>query len=357
MNIQNPMEEIEAINRTHTKPAHLLLAGDSKASVDGLESLLLKAGASRSENLGKNCQEVLDEIPGFGRRSFCMLKPPEQKPAAPDGINSEEVHLLFLYKDPSKFIADRIAVEITIETALRDWLERTSEVLALTRRKGSSMTLLNADSALNAPVELIRELNLRLSLQLNSAGSHSRQSESEIDSISWLVARYAIQQNQAARLALSELEARSISPGTDASPVSQVIESYRNSARANKEELVHLEKEKELLALQVKQLREELKMTFDAKQDAESTNQQFAKDIDQLRNNLHSVESELNQTRREAESKVVHMAREIEQLKSDLRWTSIQLKDRESNLENISRTLSWRMTAPLRWTLDLFSKN
>jgi hypothetical protein len=320
MNIQNPMEEIEAINRTHTKPAHLLLAGDSKASVDGLESLLLKAGASRSENLGKNCQEVLDEIPGFGRKSFCMLKPPEQKPAAPDGINSEEVHLLFLYKDPSKFIADRIAVEITIETALR-------------------------------------ELNLRLSLQLNSAGSHSRQSESEIDSISWLVARYAIQQNQAARLALSELEARSISPGTDASPVSQVIESYRNSARANKEELVHLEKENELLALQVKQLREELKKTFDAKQDAESTNQQFAKDIDQLRNNLHSVESELNQTRREAESKVVHMAREIEQLKSDLRWTSIQLKDRESNLENISRTLSWRMTAPLRWTLDLFSKN
>ena len=130
--------------------------------------------------------------------------------------------------------------------------------------------------------------------------------------------------DQAARLALAELEARSVSLAADSPTVAEIIDSYLNRGSASKDDVLEQKKENKSLALQLNQSREELKSTFEAKQDADSKAQQ--------------------------------MAREIDRLKSDLRWTEIQLKDRESNLENISKTISWRITTPLRWTLDLFSR-
>lgn len=310
-----------------TGPLHLYVAGDA-AAFGGLVHAL--------ENQGLRLAGALEDVETRLREDALA-------------------RAVIVYPNPVMVLGAKLQAEEAMADSLQGWRESTERLLTLFRRDRRRITLLDGNAAQCAPGLLSQLLGARLSLSIAIAeDAGASQPDTEPAGLPHLVAAQVLRQDDAVATLIAELEASSLPLGpayrVDVDAI--VADGLAGEGRS---EIDALGEENELLLLQLHQVQEELEAHFlesrklidaethqaraDARQ-ARADVQQARAETKQARLARNSLQAEFNEARRDwkAERKV---------LTDKLKWSA-------NDLAAIRRSLSWRVTAPLRRVLGLF---
>ena len=321
----------------------------------------------------------------------------------------EDDRVVVVFANPVLDLVARLHAGEDLDHATAAWCSDTERMLAMVRKNRGRTILFDGHAAMCAP-ELLK---LRLAERLPWIGENAMDSiraELPQGGLKHLLASHALQRDDGASLLLSELEASSLALGPAFRIDLDAIPSDEGSS-ASAPELEKLGRENEYLLLQRQQLQEDFEAclrenqrlhdlgaatreieqarasieseftqareawqrerdAFGAKLEAE-VNRQAQRQRESLEKDHEAARKAWRQERKtlieqleaDAENKV-QLARnqaesefgdareawrqETEQLKNDLEWTA-------NDLDAMRRSLSWRLTAPLRQLLGLFT--
>ena len=242
---------------------------------------------------------------------------------------------LILFPNPVVAIAGQLDEGVALSTALTAWREETEVLLAMFRRDRARITLMDGHAALGAPDEFSRQLETRLSLPAQLPEQALLAGAQDPAGLLHALAAQALSQNDAAGALQAELEASSLVLGPAYRLDIQALIDER-AAPSSAPELSEIKEDNELLRLQLCQLQagyESLVLEYQRLDESGAGNQR-AKLVKQ------SVEADFSEAR--------EAWREERKLLTDkLKWTA-------DDLAAIRRSLSWRLTAPLRRILGIF---
>jgi hypothetical protein len=289
----------------------------------------------------------------FETVSFSVPTNQEGHSATYEQFVANETPLLLFYRDSMHVITDALAGGQDLDLATKAWIENAVPVLRFVRTNRKSAYLVNLEQVLNAPGHLIEELRQRFAFDLTNSDLASV-SESPIeDPILYILAERAVRQAPHTRPILEELEASSLLNSVSLeSPAQEAFAAYISLIQGVQDNSAELSGENKLLKLQLQQLVEELETTFLSNEECRSSITAQTCEIETLRKNLNRIRSESE----EFKSVVTAQKKKIETLRSDLKRIRNELDERVNDLNNISKTLSWRITAPLRWIFDRFKR-
>lgn len=280
--------------------------------------------------------------------------------------------LLLAYSAPIPTVAARIALNADMppELAVTDWMEQVQPLLAAFRRARRRMVLVEYAAAVARPGPLVDVLGERLGLSLSApAKSHAPdQSAEPADPVLRLIADRACQHDIRSRQFVAELEASAIPVNgagkSSAIDLSSTLHAYRKQSGQPAEELTALKEENEVLQGQLQQARNNLEQVFQQKRDLDQKikrlEDRLEKQQSESANNSELKEEnelllvQLHQVQEELESYFLDN-RELNQELNKLRGENkaLERKARRANnmLKDVHGSLSWKITAPLRWLL------
>lgn len=231
-------------------------------------------------------------------------------------------HLLLLHQRPERPVAGAIANGEAVDDALAEWRRTAEALLAVCRRDRRRVSLLNAHAAVAAPGECLARLGNRLKQRLPKASTSAVDTTPETPVMERAIAALAVQQSEDTQALLSELEASSLPVGD---PLSLVLPDTESVVQAfsTHNARQQLEEENELLLMQLQQVQEELESYYFGYQ-------------------------EIEQKCKAAEDERASYKKKSEELERSNRYYRDQLQRAQHNIADIKKSLSWKLTIPLR---------
>lgn len=338
----------------------LVMLGEKGINLSPIQRLMVNSGAKPVSN----DSESLHRIPLFGSEletlSFTVPTDSENLSAMTEQTNVHAAPLLLIYRSPAHAITESLVGGQEIGSATNAWLDRAVQLLHFLRANRESVDLVVFEQVLSSPAKLFESLNKQHGFRLDGSSGSPLADTTIADPVLFALAELAIQQERICREVIQELEASTIPltqvpvPSTD-----EVLQSYIGLTRGLEDSATELREENDLLEMQLRQLRGELEDTVSSQIEHQTKFNGLAIEMQQLKSDLGRVQKELEDTlssQMEYQTRLNGQATEMQQLKFDLGRVQGELDDRVNELVNISHTLSWRITAPLRWTLDRFKK-
>lgn len=271
-----------------------------------------------------------------------------------DGLaQNSSARSVIMYPNPVMVLGEKLQAGETLDEAIEDWRAETERLLAVFRRDRRRITLVDGHAALNTPDQFWRQLAARLPIALSA--DHFEQSAPELQpaGVPHLVVAQALRQDEGAAMLIAELEASSLSLG----PAYRVdVDALvgQGVAGVSSSELDEVREENELLLLQLHQVQEELEAHF-------LENRKYSGRLDEVRAEADKARVDADKARAEAEK--ARLARnslqaefneareawsqERKALTDKLSWTT-------NDLAAVRRSLSWKLTAPVRRVAGLF---
>ncbi|MEM9313831.1 MAG: hypothetical protein AAGA95_04330 [Pseudomonadota bacterium] len=246
-------------------------------------------------------------------------------------------HAIVVYANPVMVLGDKLQAGGGMTEATANWRDSTERLLSLFRRDRRRITLIDGHAAQRAPELLERLLGDRLSRQLDLAGKP--QTDDEPAGLPQLVAAQALHQDEVAAALVSELEASSLPLGP-AYRIDVDALIADGLSHATKGAVETMREENDLLMLQLHQVQEELEIQCSKNRRLQEEQREIRAGAKKAALVRDGVQAEFNEAR-EA------WGADRKALADELEWNA-------STLTALRRSLSWRLTAPVRRVLGLF---
>lgn len=261
-------------------------------------------------------------------------------------------HLLLLVSLPAVAVARSLGEGVVPKTALGQWLESAGTVLDVVRGQRRRVSLVFAEQVLAAPQAFLEALSQRLQLQLRCSVLTDLPPPGLPDAVLHMMAENAIRQSGEARNIAAELEANAL-PLTAADvrsvpQIEQVFNEYRDRIDTAADHAQKLREENAMLLAQLQEAQ------LQARQAEERTAEVGKDDV-----RLHDLEEEnqlLLQQLHQVQEELEHYYLQSVQTNSDeLLEMQRRLQAAEDTVQALYNSKSWKLTRPLRWTLDLLT--
>ena len=261
-------------------------------------------------------------------------------------------HLLLLVPLPAVAVARSLGEGAVPKTALGQWLESAGTVLDVVRGQRRRVSLVFAEQVLAVPQAFLEALSQRLQLQLRSSVLTDLPPPGLPDALLHMMAENAIRQSGEARNIASELEANAlpltVADVRSAPQIEQVFNEYRDRIDTAAHDGQKLREENALLLAQLQEAQSQ------ARQAEERTAKVRKGDA-----RLHDLEEEnqlLLQQVHQVQEELEHLYLQSVQTNSDeLLEMQRRLQAAEDTVQALYNSKSWKLTRPLRWTLDLLT--
>ncbi|MCC5809409.1 MAG: hypothetical protein JJU06_03465 [Ectothiorhodospiraceae bacterium] len=308
-------------------------------------------------------------------------------------IRSPVAHLLIVYPNPERLLAEAMVSGIEPSEALQDWMAEADLLLALYRGHRRRISLIEAEKAVANPLALARALQERTGAHLSALPRFpSAQDTRAPDALLALIANQSLQQDSSARTLAAELEASSLllssgepltaDPDQAFQLAMKAAEGTRNSVseiaslqerlqyvekalqdtRQQLEDAQKLEQDKESL---MQQLKAELDEAREQAESSRSSGRDFEQDNELLLQQLHQVQEELEtyfldytklqskmadaQSRlQEADAALKEKNKLIRKLDAQKRAHEQRAAEKAEELKRLRNSRSWKITRPLR---------
>lgn len=253
--------------------------------------------------------------------------------AAPDTT------LLVVYRPPERTLAGRLAAGERPEQAMRHWLEATSQLLGVIRHHRARTLVVDIEQVVATPNLFLDACRQRLNLKCKPWTSNLDALAATEAPLYQVIAGQLVAGSDEVQALSGELEASALALGD---PIAAPIDCDAAWQQLTKEQQQH-RAELETLQHQLEQTKAEASPpTVQPQSTAVTRELEEAKEENELLlTQLHQVQEELEHYYLQAQSKSQPM----------LAYSNAQAK-----LERMEKTLSWRITAPLRWGFRPFKR-
>lgn len=348
----------------------LLVAALSGINTDPVLALVQSAWSSSSSRSGEPL-EVMDgqALGGLGQVATWLAEHPM-------------AHGLLLFKAPVFEIAQALADGREPEAALSQWMAGVQPLFQVVRANRRRVTLVPLEAALAHPASLIDGLINRMGLNIPAASVPSACELPEVPSAMFrMLAENALWQSHEARHLAAELEASSLPievPDEWAETAvnaaySDIVQRMKEGAAPSRE----LQEENELLLQQLHQVQEELETHFLSSQKYEKQVAELDQEKQKLSTRLDHARNELEGLRKEQQNnprltdlqeendlllqQLHHVQEELEsyyldnqKLRHDAETKQAQNEALQYTVDALHGSMSWKITAPLRFIMRPF---
>lgn len=241
-----------------------------------------------------------------------------------------DTHLLLLYSRPEGVVAEAMEAGSDPLEVLNEWRKGAEHLMSVHRHNRRRSVLVNAQAMFTDTKPFIRICNDRFGLKINSPKPEYQDSP-PVREIYKLIAAQLVYQTPGMEELLAEMEASSLlltAPGdTSEIDCTEVYRDYRKLRNEAEGTLQDLEKENELLLLQLHQVQEEL----------ESHYLQLQEEVE-----------ERKKEREKAKKGIEQMEKKLADHQRKLRDKEKALSKARKRIEMIRTSTSWRLMGPLR---------
>jgi len=314
-------------------PARLVLATNAGNEIDPVMGLLTDAGLTRDGLDSRNRLPRL--VDAFDPGDLSSI--PEWLAGNPDA------HLLLLFNAHVPLIARNMAEGLPPGQALDRWLADAQAILKIVRRHRRRLTLLPLEGVLADPAGFMDILGQRLGIGLAPVARHDGGAAAP-GALFRMMAGSAVWQSTEARDVAAELEANALpmppAPGIALPMVdevyrefSQTIEQAREREEAYKVELRNMHQTEEIDKNQQLQERNDETMAQNEARfrDLQEENELLLQQLQHVQEELESYYLSGTDVRRE-------------------------LEDARATIDALYKSKSWKITKPLRYVLDLLTR-
>ena len=324
--------------------------------------LLVAAGLSPEADAGR-----APVLVNTGKQGFEAL--PAWLEQHPEG------HILLLFNAPVPMIAGLMADALEPGEAVAQWRRQAEQVLAVVRQNRRCITLVALEAALADPAAFINLLGERFGLALKRPVD-STETDENPGAVFRMMAENAVWQSPDVRNLAAELEANALpmppSRGLLLPAVEEVYSEFNALVERTSSRNKELEEENELLLQQLHQVQEELETTLEknrnlsTKLDALEKEQSAAASCSEQ---LTKVQTELDQVKRQSDERrkdleeenelllhqLHHVQEELESYYLNGMNARHELEEVRATIEALYNSMSWKITRPLRFLVDLFT--
>lgn len=316
--------------------------------------------------------------------------------------------LLMFHTRPETALVAAMAQDCAPDEALMQWIAAAETLVQTFRRNRRRVALLDVECALSAPIDFLRNCKTWLGLQPQPYSAAASMPERVGSDMQYLIAAQMVAQSPRLADLIAELEACSlpigepaVSPIIDCAALYAIQREEQERRRIVEEEHIQYrilaeERAERLTAIEcardeaVARLREgenrladfearikvlaeidrpDTKLTGEHEKKANATEQarsELAQENELLLLQLHQVQEELeiyhmklkaaNDKLRNAENEIRSYGQQLRSSKAKLESMERKLKFRERRIRYMEESRSWKITAPLRNAIKLFSR-
>jgi hypothetical protein len=358
-NMSKKMHQINTFsdrsNAQGAEPTRLLLAAQSGVDTAPFERLFRAVGFREPGTVAAGIDPATPVLQLYDRAEALAR-------AREELFDGSNVHLLLVYRDPTRAVAEAIAEDdaISPEEAATEWLEQTEPLLALFRGARRRILLVESRAASTHPEKLMEALNRRLGLSLEPAhaevASNVEEDSSPIDPVLLLIAERACHHVLEVRQLVSEVEASALPLGNPAdSPtidLSSTVQAYREKSQVAPERAAIKKLEAE-----IDRLKTELQEKQNKNRELEERAEAQSKDADRIADMEEENElllMQLHQVQEELESYFLQnqdLERKFREVQAEKQEFERKARQARNMLSDVHGSLSWKITAPIRWLL------
>jgi len=265
-----------------------------------------------------------------------------------------DARLIFIYQNPAVFLAAQVKPDAG-GSPLQVWCDATQQLLENFRKHRRQSILIDGHAAISAPAALAEQVSARLGYVLDLSKLTDAQDSTDVDAVMLALADAAMRHDDAANRLLTELEASSLPlPPPYSDTKANVLDAWRQSGEAEdqKAKLQELERESDLLLVQLHQVQEELEHYYFVNKDLEEKLQQAQTLSTQREEALHQAQT-LAIQREEA---LTRTQAELARKRKALAAKRKELERKKRQVQDIYRSTSWKLAGPLRKLRRLFSR-
>ena len=286
-----------------------------------------------------------------------------------------EGHILLLFNAPVPTIARHMADAVEPGEAVAQWRQHAEQVLAFVRQNRRRMTLVALEAALADPAAFTVLIGDRFGLALKRPVDNSDAGD-DPGAVFRMMAENAVWQSADVRNLAAELEANALpmppSHGLLLPAVEEVYSEFNTLVEHTRARRKELEEENELLLQQLHQVQEELETTFqknrdlsgklDALEKDNSASAQSSEQLTDLQTELDQVKRQSDERRKDLEEENELLLQQLHHVQEELESYYLngmdarhELEEARTTIEALYNSMSWKITRPLRFVLDLFT--
>lgn len=286
-----------------------------------------------------------------------------------------EGHILLLFNAPVPTIARHMADTVEPGEAVAQWHQHAEQVLAIVRQNRRRMTLVALEAALADPAAFTALIGDRFGLALKRPVDSSDAGD-DPGALFRMMAENAVWQSADVRNLAAELEANALpmppSHGLLLPAVEEVYSEFNTLVEHTRARRKELEEENELLLQQLHQVQEELETTFqknrdlsgklDALEKDNSASAQSSEQLTDLQTELDQVKRQSDERRKDLEEENELLLQQLHHVQEELESYYLngmdarhELEEARTTIEALYNSMSWKITRPLRFVLDLFT--
>lgn len=272
-----------------------------------------------------------------------------------------QAHLLLVYRHPELSLASALAMGARPSEAQHRWQTVTASLLEVIRRHRSRCLVVDIDQARIAPNLFLRACEERLKMRFQPWTLEPAPAEAPSGPLYSVLARQLVAESVAIKDQLGELEATALAIGTPVTTTVDIDAAWAESAalaQRSRSEIDALEARHRVDSeVQEERHRSEIKALQDRLKEAATSAPVAATETD-----CERVKRELDDAMSENEL----LLTQLHQVQEELEHYFLQAQQRsqvtidcsraQAKLERMERTLSWRLTAPLRWGFRPFKR-
>jgi hypothetical protein len=253
---------------------------------------------------------------------------------------------VILYPNPVMVLGARLQSGDDTATAIEDWREDTERLLQVFRRDRRKVTLVDGHAAMADLALFHRLLGSRLTVATGETEGGGVKADSTTVGLPHLIAAQALRQDEMAAPLAAELDASSLPLGPAYRvDVDRVVEEWAAGPASASDDL---QEENELLLQQLHTVQEELEAHYLENRKAGERFEALEAEALQARTAAKKVRLARKSLQEEFNEARAAWTEERKSLTDRLKWTA-------DDLAAIRRSLSWKLTAPLRRLLGLFT--
>lgn len=259
----------------------------------------------------------------------------------------QTAQVVVLYRRPERGLAAQLAAGTSPGEALALWNATATSLLGMIRRQRKRCLIVDIDQALHAPNLFLQACRERLNVKCKPWVSELTQEppEQAVEPLHHVIAAQLLAQSGSTQALLGELEAAALALGDSAAAPVDCDAAWSSLARAEQQAKLaaSLQAEVDNLSRQLQESNARPPAPLQPASDALKRELDDAKEENELLlAQLHQVQEELERYFLQSQSKAPAPA--------------FYSSDAQAKLERMEKTLSWRITAPLRWGFRPFKR-